>query len=67
MIRNALRHADDRPLNVALFLDLLRRSYRAEQARSRLDSASNWGRYGELDGYAAPMSERTRPLRLTGA
>ncbi|MEY9871499.1 NitT/TauT family transport system ATP-binding protein [Streptacidiphilus sp. MAP12-33] len=43
----------------ALFLDLLRRGFSAEQARNQLETAIDWGRYGELFDYDHDDAEFT--------
>jgi NitT/TauT family transport system ATP-binding protein len=47
-IVQALSATEDRHLREGLFLDLLRRGFSAEEARAQLDTAIDWGRYGEL-------------------
>ena len=42
-----------------LFLDLLRRGYSAEAARDQLETAIDWGRYGELFDYDRDDAEFT--------
>ena len=61
-IHSALQRADDGALKEAFFLDLLRRQYSADEARAQLDTAIDWGRYGELYEYAADTAEITRNL-----
>ena len=59
-IQSALARADDGALKQAFFIDLLRRNYSAEEAQAQLDTAIDWGRYGELYEYAADTDEITR-------
>jgi len=61
-IHNALARADDGALKEAFFLDLLRRHYSADEAEAQLDTAIDWGRYGELYEYAADTAEITRDV-----
>jgi NitT/TauT family transport system ATP-binding protein len=61
-IRLALDRADDGALKEGFFLDLLRRNYSADEARAQLETAIDWGRYGELYEYAADTAEVTRHL-----
>jgi NitT/TauT family transport system ATP-binding protein len=65
-IQNALARAEDGALKEAFFLDVLRRHYSADEARAQLDTAIDWGRYGELYEYAADTAEVTRHLDTTG-
>lgn len=66
-IHNALAKADDGALKEAFFLDVLRRQYRTDEAQAQLDTAIDWGRYGELYEYAADTAEITRNLDTTSA
>ncbi|WP_329576962.1 nitrate/sulfonate/bicarbonate ABC transporter ATP-binding protein [Kitasatospora sp. NBC_01250] len=50
-IVQALTTAADHVLREGLFLDLLRRGFSDEDARRQLDTAIDWGRYGELFEY----------------
>jgi NitT/TauT family transport system ATP-binding protein len=61
-IHSALQRADDGALKEAFFLDVLRRQYSADEAQAQLDTAIDWGRYGELYEYAADTAEITRNL-----
>jgi NitT/TauT family transport system ATP-binding protein len=61
-IQNALARADDGALKEAFFLDLLHRQYSTDEAQAQLDTAIDWGRYGELYEYAADTAEITRNL-----
>jgi NitT/TauT family transport system ATP-binding protein len=65
-IRLALDRADDGALKEGFFLDLLRRNYSADDARSQLETAVDWGRYGELYEYAADTAEVIRHLDASG-
>jgi NitT/TauT family transport system ATP-binding protein len=47
----ALAATDDHTLREGFFLDLLRRGFSAEDARSQLETAIDWGRYAELYDY----------------
>ena len=49
----ALETTQDRTLDQAFFLDLLRQGFSEEQAQAQFDTAVEWGRYGELFDYAA--------------
>jgi len=49
-------------LEVAFFLDLLRRYHSAEQAEAGLDTAIDWARFEEFSEHAAQTSGLTRPL-----
>ncbi len=61
-IHSALHRADDGALKEAFFLDVLRRHYSAEEAQAQLDTAIDWGRYGELYEYASDTQEITHDL-----
>jgi NitT/TauT family transport system ATP-binding protein len=50
-ICKALAGSADGDLRAGFFLDLLRRGFSAEDARRQLDTAIDWGRYGELFDY----------------
>ena len=56
-ILRALRATQDGTLREGFFLDLLRRGFSAEEARRQLDTAIEWGRYGELFEYDAESGE----------
>lgn len=62
-IVRALERTDDHKLRDDFFLDLLRRGYPADAARAQLDTAIDWGRYGELFDYDSDSGE----FILTGA
>jgi NitT/TauT family transport system ATP-binding protein len=59
----ALETTADGTLNERFFLDLLGRGFTEEEARAQLDTAIDWGRYGELFDYDANTGE----LMLTPA
>jgi NitT/TauT family transport system ATP-binding protein len=50
-ICRALGNSADGNLRAGFFLDLLRRGFGLEDARQQLDTAIDWGRYGELFDY----------------
>jgi NitT/TauT family transport system ATP-binding protein len=56
-IVRALETTKDGTLNERFFLDLLRRAFGEDEARAQLDTAVNWGRYGELFDYHADDDE----------
>ena len=56
-IVNALHATTDGTLREGFFLDLLRRGFSAEEARRQLDTAIDWGRYGELFEYDAETGQ----------
>jgi NitT/TauT family transport system ATP-binding protein len=58
-IVQALAATDDHTLREGLFLDLLRRGFSTEEARRQLQTAIDWGRYGELYDYDADDGELT--------
>jgi NitT/TauT family transport system ATP-binding protein len=60
-IYKALANTKDGNLDERFFLDLLRRGFSEEEAREQLDTAIDWGRYGELFEYDAGIGQ----LRLT--
>jgi NitT/TauT family transport system ATP-binding protein len=62
-IVRALESTQDGTLNERLFLDLLRRGFSEDEARAQLDTAIDWGRYGELFDFDANTGELalTRP------
>lgn len=59
-IQNALARSQVGALKQAFFLDLLHRHYSTDEAQAQLDTAIDWGRYGELYEYAADTEEITR-------
>jgi NitT/TauT family transport system ATP-binding protein len=60
-IHRALGHSADGALREGFFLDLLNRLYSPEEARAQLDTAIDWGRYGELFEYDAGRGEVMLP------
>ncbi|MEY9843363.1 nitrate/sulfonate/bicarbonate ABC transporter ATP-binding protein [Streptacidiphilus sp. MAP5-3] len=50
-IVTALTRTEDHTLREGFFLDLLRSGFSDEEARSQLETAIDWGRYGELYEY----------------
>ena len=60
LIVNSLRRTDDGTLHSGFFLELLRRHFSAEEARSQLDIALDWGRYAELYEFDADHDELRR-------
>ncbi|MGY4708991.1 ABC transporter ATP-binding protein [Mycolicibacterium sp. CBM1] len=50
-ICSALGTSSDGSLRAGFFLDLLRRGFGPDDARQQLDTAIDWGRYGELFDY----------------
>lgn len=66
LVRSIVRALDttgDGTLNQRFFLDLLRRGFSDEEARAQLETAIDWGRYGELYDFDANTGEliRTQP------
>jgi NitT/TauT family transport system ATP-binding protein len=53
-------------LREGFFLDVLRRGFSAQEARSRLDTAIDWGRYAELHDYDSDDEELTPEPGVTG-
>ncbi|MGF1425290.1 nitrate/sulfonate/bicarbonate ABC transporter ATP-binding protein [Kitasatospora sp. LaBMicrA B282] len=64
-IVQALTSTADHVLREGLFLDLLHRAFSDEDARRQLDTAIDWGRYGELFEY--DKAEGRLQLTLDGA
>ncbi|HSS08624.1 MAG TPA: nitrate/sulfonate/bicarbonate ABC transporter ATP-binding protein, partial [Acidimicrobiales bacterium] len=60
-ICKALANTKDGTLDERFFLDLLRRGFSEDEARDQLETAIDWGRYGELFEYDADTGQ----LRLT--
>jgi NitT/TauT family transport system ATP-binding protein len=62
-IVQALETTKDGALNQRLFIDLLGRSFSEEEAQAQLETAIDWGRYGELFDFDALTGELvlTRP------
>jgi NitT/TauT family transport system ATP-binding protein len=56
-IVQALAATEDHTLRTGFFLDILRRGFSAEEARSQLDTAIDWGRYAELYSYDSDDEE----------
>lgn len=55
----ALGASADGTLRAGFFLDVLRRGFGPEDARRQLDTAVDWGRYGELYDYDAETEQIT--------
>jgi NitT/TauT family transport system ATP-binding protein len=62
-ITKALASTKDGTLNARFFLDLLGRGFGVEEGRQQLETAIDWGRYGELFEYDRDSGE----LRLEPA
>ena len=58
-IVQALAATGDHTLRTGFFLDVLRRGFSAQEARSQLDTAIDWGRYAELYDYDSDDEELT--------
>ena len=58
-IVQALAATEDHSLRTGFFLDVLRRGFSADEARSQLDTAIDWGRYAELYDYDIDDEELT--------
>jgi NitT/TauT family transport system ATP-binding protein len=58
-IVQALAATEDHTLRTGFFLDLLRRGFSQQEARSQLDTAIDWGRYAELYDYDSDDEELT--------
>jgi NitT/TauT family transport system ATP-binding protein len=58
-IVQALAATEDHSLREGFFLDVLRRGFSAQEARSQLDTAITWGRYAELYDYDSDDEELT--------
>ena len=58
-IVQALAATEDHTLREGFFLDVLRRGFSAQEARSQLDTAIDWGRYAELYDYDSDDQELT--------
>ena len=58
-ICKALAGSADGNLRAGFFLDLLRRGFSPDDARRQLDTAIDWGRYGELFDYDSLSDEIT--------
>ncbi len=53
----SLQRTDDGTLRAGFFRDLLAHTYTSEQVTQQLDTATDWGRYGELYSYDALNEE----------
>jgi NitT/TauT family transport system ATP-binding protein len=58
-ICRSLRSTKDGTLGEGFFLDLLRRGFSEEEVRRQLDTAIQWGRYGELFDFDAQTGQLT--------
>jgi NitT/TauT family transport system ATP-binding protein len=58
-IVQALAATEDHTLREGFFLDVLRRGFSPQEARSQLDTAIDWGRYAELYDYDSDDEELT--------
>jgi NitT/TauT family transport system ATP-binding protein len=58
-ITQALAATEDHTLRTGFFLDILRRGFSPDEARSQLDTAIDWGRYAELYDYDSDDEELT--------
>ena len=58
-ITQALAATADHTLRIGFFIDILRRGFSLSEARSQLDTAIDWGRYGELYDYDSDDEELT--------
>ena len=58
-ICKALASSDDGNLRAGFFLDLLRRGFATDDAEQQLDTAIDWGRYGELFDYDTDTDQIT--------
>jgi NitT/TauT family transport system ATP-binding protein len=65
-IVRALEASADGSLNERFFLDLLGRGFTHEDARAQLDTAIDWGRYGELFEYDVDDAELVLPTSGPG-
>jgi NitT/TauT family transport system ATP-binding protein len=68
-IVQSLENTADGTLNERLFLDLLSRGLGEDEARAQLNTAIDWGRYGELFDYDSNTGELalSRPDELDGS
>jgi hypothetical protein len=57
-IARALESTKDKTLNERFFLDLLGRGFGPDDAHAQLDTAIDWGRYGELFDFDANAHRR---------
>jgi NitT/TauT family transport system ATP-binding protein len=58
-IVRGLETVKDGTLKERFFLDLLRRGFSEEEARAQLDTAIDWGRYGELFDFDVTTGDLT--------
>jgi NitT/TauT family transport system ATP-binding protein len=58
-ITNALESSIDGKLHERFFLDTLHRGFTEGEARRQLETAIDWGRYGELFDYDTNTGELT--------
>ena len=58
-ITQALAATADHTLRIGFFIDILRRGFSLSEAQSQLDTAIDWGRYGELYDYDSDDQELT--------
>ena len=58
-IIQALAATQDHTLRSGFFLDVLRRGFSPQEARSQLDTAIDWGRYAEVYDYDSDDDELT--------
>ena len=63
-IVGALSSSPDGTLSERFFLDLLRRGFSEEEARTQLDIAIDWGRYGELFEYDVNTAQLSLEIPL---
>jgi NitT/TauT family transport system ATP-binding protein len=66
-IVRALESTNDGTLNERFFLDLLGRGFTEEQAQAQMETAIDWGRYGELFEYDADDEQLMLPPSEVGA
>ncbi|WP_328308372.1 nitrate/sulfonate/bicarbonate ABC transporter ATP-binding protein [Streptomyces sp. NBC_00442] len=57
LITTSLRQSPDGALRAGFFRDVLAHHYTSEQVARQLETATDWGRYGELYGYDAEREE----------
>ncbi|MEU9097625.1 nitrate/sulfonate/bicarbonate ABC transporter ATP-binding protein [Streptomyces sp. NPDC048361] len=57
LITTSLRQSPDGTLRAGFFRDVLAHHYTSEQVARQLETATDWGRYGELYGYDAEREE----------
>lgn len=66
-IVRALESTKDGTINERFFLDLLGRGFTEAQARAQMETAIDWGRYGELFEYDADDGELMLPPSEVGS